>query len=55
MRATQTLRGTKLWLSARDTQVWAARPGMTWPCSEAAGHALRVEFAKIMPVLTVGQ
>lgn len=33
-----------LWLSARETQAWATKPGATWPCSTIAGRSLYVEF-----------
>ncbi len=33
-----------LWLSANDTRGWARRPGKEWPCSQLAGHSMRVEF-----------
>lgn len=36
--------GVVLWLSARDTQDWANRPGARWPCSTLAGRRLRAEF-----------
>ena len=31
-------------LSARETYDWAHTPGASWPCSELAGHAVRVEI-----------
>ena len=44
MKSIFTSHGTNLWISARETTIWATRPGMTWPCSTLAGHSLRVEF-----------
>ena len=35
---------TKLWLSARNTEDWARRPGASWPCSFVAGKSLFAEF-----------
>jgi len=36
--------GTSLWLSARDTEEWANRPGARWPCSFLAGRRLFAAF-----------
>jgi hypothetical protein len=36
--------GITLWLSARDTQDWATKPGAAWPCSELAGKRLCASF-----------
>jgi len=36
--------GFDLWLSARDTEAWASRPGEVWPCSELAGRRVYVCF-----------
>jgi hypothetical protein len=36
--------GVKLWLSARDTEDWATRPGAVWPRSELRGRRLFVEY-----------
>ena len=44
MRVTVHNGSIKLWLSARDTEHWASRPGCAWPCSELAGSRLFVEF-----------
>ena len=35
--------GYTMWLSARDTDNWAHQPDTSWPCSQCAGHRLRVE------------
>lgn len=35
---------TSLWLSARDTEDWASRPGARWPCSFLAGRRLFAQF-----------
>ncbi len=37
---------TKLWLSARDTYIWAHKIGAGWPCSRLSGHSLFAEFDK---------
>lgn len=39
----KTPMGYTLWLSARDTEKWARRPGRSWPCSELAGCAVKVD------------
>ncbi len=45
MRLTETPDGgLKLWLSARETNNWATRPGANWPCSILRGRCLFVEF-----------
>jgi hypothetical protein len=33
-----------IWLSARDTQEWARRPGDAWPCSALAGRRVFASF-----------
>ena len=33
-----------LWLSARETEDWATRPGHSWPCSTLAGRRFFVHF-----------
>lgn len=33
-----------LWLSARDTEGWATRPGAWWPCSFLRGKRVVAEF-----------
>jgi len=42
VKVTTTL--TTVWLSARDTEEWAHRPGARWPCSALAGHRVRAMF-----------
>jgi hypothetical protein len=37
-------RGFKLWLSTRDTYVWAHRPHCFWPCSTLSAKSCFVEF-----------
>lgn len=44
MRKQITETTVKLWLSAKDTEAWANRPGSSWPCSGLAGHRLSAEF-----------
>lgn len=33
-----------IWVSARETQDWATRPGDAWPCSTLAGKRLYAAF-----------
>jgi hypothetical protein len=35
----------KAWLSARDTENWANRPGSSWPCSTVSGKRIMVEVS----------
>ena len=45
MRVKETAAGAlKVWLSARDTEQWATRPGAAWPCSELRGGSVFAEF-----------
>lgn len=34
----------KLWISARETNAWAHRPGALWHCSTLSGQRLFAEF-----------
>jgi len=36
--------GFNVWISARETDNWAHRPGSSWPCSQLAGRRLWVQF-----------
>ena len=45
MRATQNQHGTSIWLSAKNTEDWAERPGARWPCSTLSGHRIFAAFA----------
>ena len=44
MRIKITQTTVKLWLSKSDTEAWATRPGMAWPCSSLRGKRLFAEF-----------
>lgn len=44
MRKKITPTHVSLWLSARETQSWADRPGACWSCSTIAGRSLFVQF-----------
>ena len=44
MRTTIYEGGVNLWLSAWDTEAWAASPGASWPCSHLAGRRLFCSF-----------
>jgi len=36
--------GTKLWISANETYLWAHKTGASWPCSQLSGKRLFAEF-----------
>lgn len=36
--------GIAVWISARETDDWATRPGHSWPCSELRGKRVFAEF-----------
>lgn len=46
MRKTGTKNECRAWLSARDTEDWANRPGSSWPCSTLAGKKVFVEVSR---------
>uniref|UniRef100_A0A6M3LJN2 Uncharacterized protein n=1 Tax=viral metagenome TaxID=1070528 RepID=A0A6M3LJN2_9ZZZZ len=35
---------TKIWASPRDTEIWATRPGSSWPCSTLRQKRVFVEL-----------
>ncbi len=36
--------GFTIWLSARDTYLWATRPGSAWPCSQTSDRRIVAQF-----------
>ena len=44
MRHRETGSSLMIWLSAIDTENWAARPGAAWPCSTLRGRRVFAEF-----------
>ena len=43
-RLQKTEHGTKIWLSANDTDNWAHKLGDSWPCSQLSGRRVFAEF-----------
>ena len=39
--------GYTLWLSKKQTELWANKPGAVWPCSQLSGHRIMVEVDQV--------